>query len=326
LTITVSGSSRTIAKKLESLSFSRPEAPGTPPEGMGSTINYDEGWAARMDIAMSGTRKIPGSGEIATHSETVSVFMIEEYYKLINKNRFLSMSQLAKDDGAKVLDANFDLDSMFQSELDPEELAKLNQTQLENLKIKEENGLTEAQTRLDEIDDSIKGVDTKGNRTWYTLWIGKADTEVTDIQDDLKKHDKVTDLEKDIEKLDVLINRYEKDNLKDSFKTANIDIDNMDKESQDYKDLKDAYDLKLRDRSMREAYDAGKKEGDAEYTSMIDSYNPANMTKGVVKDSEGNDVTFTESDDEFEIRRAKAETIFNNCQKVDLGWMDYKSG
>ncbi len=279
-----------------------------------------------MDIAMSGTRKIPGSGEIATHSETVSVFMIEEYYKLINKNRFLSMSQLAKDDGAKVLDANFDLDSMFQSELDPEELAKLNQTQLENLKIKEENGLTEAQTRLDEIDDSIKGVDTKGNRTWYTLWIGKADTEVTDIQDDLKKHDKVTDLEKDIEKLDVLINRYEKDNLKDSFKTANIDIDNMDKESQDYKDLKDAYDLKLRDRSMREAYDAGKKEGDAEYTSMIDSYNPANMTKGVVKDSEGNDVTFTESDDEFEIRRAKAETIFNNCQKVDLGWMDYKSG
>lgn len=321
----VGGNSRTLARHLETLAFARPEAP---PAGVPATgeINYDAGWSARMDIEMSGSKKVPGTIEIATHSESVSVFMIEEYYRLVNKNRFLSMSQLAKDAGAKVLDDEFDYDSMFQTNLDPEELAKLTREQLENLKVKENNGLTEAETRLGEINDSISGVDTQGDRLWYTLWLARANTEVTQLQNDLKRHDTAQEIRADIDRIDRTINEYERDNMRDSFSRSNIPIDTMDKNSQEYKDYKDAYDLMLRDRSMRQAHEAGRQDATDEYPSMLDAYNPANMTMGVIRDTQGNDITFTETPDEFQQRRDRAAAMYEKCQQVDLSWMDAKSG
>lgn len=326
LTRKVEGNTRTIARHVDSIAFSRPEAPGEPPAGSGGQINYDEGWAARMDITMVGSRKIPGSSEIASHTERVSVFMIEEYYRLINKNRFLSMSNLSKEDGAKVLDEEFDFDAMFASTLDPEELAKLTVEQLENLHVKETESLEEVEKKLDEVDDSIAGVDTRGNRTWYTLWIGRAPTEVTTLQNNLKGHESVADLENDLADLDATIEDYEKTNLKDSFSSSGIDIENMDKNTKEYQDLKEAYDIKMRDYSMKEAYNASKQDGDPEYTSVVDTYNPANMQKGVVSTSDGGTETFTESDEEFRIRQEKATVIYENLQKVDLSWRDEKGG
>ena len=326
LTRTVAGSTRTIARHVDSVAFSRPESPDDEAGTAGGQINYDEGWAARMDIAMTGSRKIPGSVETASHTERVSVFMIEEYYKLINKNRFLSMATLSKDDGAKVLDEELDFDAMFQQLLNPEELAKLTIEQLNNLLSKENNSLTEVQEKLTQVDESIAGIDTRGDRTWYTLWLGKAPTEVTDLQNSLKGHTKVDDLERDLARIDETIDRYETEHLQNSFSGSGLNIGSMDKNSKEYSDLKEAYDIKMRDYSMKEAYDAGKQDGDPEYVSVTDSFNPANLQRGVITTSEGRQETFTESNDDFVIRRAKAETIHSNLQKIDLSWREEKGG
>lgn len=320
LTRNVAGVSRTIARNLDSMAFSRPEGPG---EGaVAGTTNYDDGWAARMDITMTGSRKIPGMTEVATHSESVSVFMLEEYYKLVNKNRFLSMSTLAKDGGAKVLDDEFDLDSFFKSSLTAEELAKLTITQLEQLKSKEADSLKVAEDNLKQIDDYINGVDTSGKRVLGFLW--RRDTEVTGIQDDLAKHSAVADIKKDLDKLDKIIDTYERDNMKDSFKGSNVSIDSLSPER--YKEYKEAYDLKLRDYRMQKAYEESKKDGDPEYKSMLDSYNPTNFTLGSVQDSDGNTIKFDETQDEFVERQKAAARIYKDSQDVDLTWMDDKSG
>lgn len=322
LTRNTAGVSRTIARNLDSLSFARPEGPGEPPAG--ATANYDEGWAARMDITMTGSKKIPGTSDLATHSESVSVFMIEEYHKLVNKNRYLSMSTMSKEEETKIADESFDLDSFFQSVLNPEELAKLSREQLEQLKGKEADALKVSQDNLDQLNEYIDGVDTSGKRVLGFLWRG--DTEVTAIQNDLKRHSRVDQIKGDLAKLDDTIAIYERDNMKDAFKGANVPIDTMDKESQQYKDLKEAYDLKLRDYSMKKAYESGKQEGDPPYTSMLDSYNPSNCVQGSVRDTEGNQVEFEETTEEFQARREKATKIYDNAQKVDLTWMDDKSG
>lgn len=321
LTRNVAGTTRTIARHVDSVAFSRPESPGEG-EGTGGQINYDEGWAARMDITMTGSRKIPGSVQIASHTERVSVFMIEEYYRLINKNRFLTMATLSKGDDTKILDDEFDFDAMFAQKLSAEELAKLTINQLENLQKKEDDALTEVMKKLDEVNDSIDGVDTRGKRTWYTAWLGRASTEVTDLQKSLKQHETVGELEADLKNIEDTINKYETANLKDSF--SGIDIDNMDKNTKRYKDLKEAYDIKMRDYSMKEAYSAGKDADASKYVSIADSYNPATMQKGVVKTSDNEQETFTETDEEFATRKEKAATIYNNMQKVDLSWRDKK--
>ncbi len=111
-----------------------------------------------------------------------------------------------------------------------------------------------------------------------------------------------------------------------SFSGAGINIANMDKTTKEYQDLKEAYDIKMRDYSMKEAYDAGKQDGDPEYVSMADSYNPASMQKGVITTSDGRSEPFTESDSEFAARQEKAATIYANLQKVDLTWRDEKGG
>jgi len=325
LTRNVAGSTRTIARHVDSIAFSRPESPGDG-ERTGGQINYDEGWAARMDITMVGSRKIPGSSQIASHTERVSVFMIEEYYRLINKNRFLSMASLAKEDGAKILDEEFDGDAMFAQALTAEELAKLTVEQLENLHAKETDALEEVMNKLEEVDDSIDGVDTRGNGTWWSLGLYHPSTEVTDLQNALKNHEEVSQLKTDLENIDATIASYESEHLKNSFSGAGINTDNMDKNSKEYNDLKEAYDIKMRDYSMREAYNAGKQDGDPEYVSLVDSYNPSTMQKGIITTTDGSQEEFTETDEEFAIRQERATTIYNNMQKVDLAWRDEKGG
>lgn len=325
LTRNVSGSTRTIARHVDSMVFSRLEAPD-PGEGTGGQINYDEGWAARMDITMTGSRKIPGSNQIASHTERVSVFMIEEYYRLINKNRFLSMATLSKGDDTKILDEEFDYDAMFAQVLTAEELAKLTVDQLENLHEKETDSLEEVMSKLEEVDDSIDGVDTRKNGTWWSFGLYHPSTEVTALQNDLKKHENVADLKADLTKIDATIATYESDHLRNSFSASGINTTNMDKNSKSYTDLKEAYDIKMRDYSMREAYNAGKKDDDPEYVSMVDAYNPSTMQKGIVKTTDGKQETFTETDEDFATRREKATTIYNNMQKVNLSWRDKKGG
>ncbi len=322
LTRNVSGSTRTIARHVDSMAFSRLEAPD-PGEGTGGQINYDEGWAARMDITMTGSRKIPGSNQIASHTERVSVFMIEEYYRLINKNRFLSMATLSKGDDTKILDEEFDYDAMFAQALTAEELAKLTVDQLENLHKKEDDSLTEVMKKLDEVDDSISDVDTKVGGLFGFF---KSSTEVTKLQKDLKKHEEAKDLEVDLKNIDATIAKYEADHLKNSFSGAGINTANMDKNSKEYSDLKEAYDIKMRDYSMREAYNAGKQDDDPEYVSMADAYNPSTMEEGIIITSEGKRETFSETPADFVIRKQKAADIYENMVKVDLSWRDEKGG
>jgi hypothetical protein len=213
---------------------------------------------------------------------------------------------------------------MFATDLDPDELAKLTEEQLTNLKEKENAGLTEADARLDEINDMMGAVDAKTTKLWIIPW----GTPVSDIQKDLKKHTRVEDLEKDLEGLEKIIGDYEEENMKDSF--SGVNISGMDKESQEYQDLKEAYDTMIRDRSMRKAFEMGQKDLPAEekqeYVSVINSFDPSTLTRGQTTDSEGNPVTFEESTEEFESRRAKAQTIYDNVQKVNLDWMDDKEG
>ena len=321
----------TLAWHLDTLRLSRGGNVANPTATTMNGVPADEsGLNARMDIQMDGSSRVPGTNKIASFTEQISVFMREEYYASVNKSRFIAMSKLAGTDTANLLDEAADNTMLTLGLLDPEALAKLSREQLNELYNKEISALNETNKQLDQLNGNIGDLDTNttGHLSWNPYnWVGHG-TDITSLQNDIKNHEKSSDLASDVEKLDVKINLYEGKNLEDTFKTKVPGFSSMDKNSQQNKNLKEVYELMVRDRNMKKAHELAQKDTpEAEkkpYKSLFDEQNSASMVKGQLAGDPP--VTFNETQEQFEARKAKAEMISQNKDKCDLAWMDTNEG
>ncbi len=319
-----------LAWNLTSLSLARGERSATDPGagGLNDMPADESGINARMDIEMSASAKVPGSNRIASFTGHVSVFIREEFYATVNKGRFIAMSKLVATSASSLSDTDADNTMLTMGLLDPEALAKLSREQLNELHSKEIAALDETKQKLDQLNGNIADLDTRttGRLSWNPYdWFAHG-TDITELQNDIKKHNTSEELTKDIEKLDAKIAEYEEQNLRDTFAAKVPDFNSLDKNSQRYKDLKEVYELMLRDKNMRNAHEMGQKDlPDAEkteYKSLLDSYDPSTMTKGKLPDG----TEFNETQEQFEARKAKAQMIQDTKDKVDLSWMDTNEG
>lgn len=288
---------------------------------------------ARLDIYMEASSYVPGSHKIASFTSQVSVFIRDEYKNILEDSRYVSISKLIESDISKLQDQNKD-DSRLNTGglLDTETLAKLPKSELTELKKQQEDALKETDHKINEINDNIQGIDTKTNSKFsIKLWeLIPWPTELTSIQKSLANSTKTEQIDRDIQKLNEILQKYEEQNLKETYAKSIPNFNSLDKKSEEYKILKDVYELKLRDRNFQKAHETAQKDKPENekkpYRSVFEDFNPANLVKGQVIDADGKVINFTESDAEFAERKARAEKIYQYKDKADLSWMDSSEG
>ena len=319
-----------LAWNLDSLELARGGRGANEPGGINDLPVDQDGRNARMDILMTASSRVPGSQRIASFSAHISVFMREEYYATANKSRFIAMSRLVATNPANLRDQDRDDTMLTMGLLDPEALARLSREQLNELYRKESEALAQTQQQLAQLNGNIGDLDTRttGRPSWNLANWYSWPTDITNLQRDIERHSSSAELARDIEKLDSKISQYEQDNLRDSFSRHVPGFQNLDRNSQQYKDLKEVYELMVRDRSMRRAHEMGQKDLPADqrtaYRSILEDFNPGSLVRGQLP---GNPpTTFNETQEQFEARRAKAQMIQENKDKVDLSWMDSDEG
>jgi len=270
------------------------------------------GSKARIDITLSGMKRIPVTGLIASHTEKVSVFMRDEFYSAVNKNRYISMADLTsqKTDDIKKDEEN---PLLTLGAISKEQLKNMTTPELRDTLGKEQACLNEMKNQADEVQKQIEGLDTQGDRHWYRLWT-KADSEFTSEQRNLLNHNKSADVENDIKNIKDKITEREKKYIGIS----------MGKEGMEPSDIeKAAFDLKIKDYNIKKAYNdsqKGKKdnEKDPPPQSVFVNLDPATMQQGITIDSQGNRVEFSETPEAFKERKAYAEKIMSAANKIDI--------
>ncbi len=293
---------------------------------------------ARIDISMTGTLKVNVTGKVQTHTEKTSVFMREEFQNSVSEKRYLSMLKLFKKD--KLLDEDKMLDTYLNDGTQlftDEQLMAMNAEQLGELALQEQAGYEKAFAELSQIDKEIGNADTKLDR-W---WIFDKSTEVTDIQKKLKKIDvsekdsadslkeKSESVEAEKEKLTKIIEEYEVANMEKSFGSVYGDLASLKtSKPSEYKELKEVYDMMIRDRTMKEIHDQAQKgsESPTEYVGFLDRNNPENMVRGLTYDALGNPINVTESDSDFAARKTAASRQYEIASKMDMEWINTQEG
>ncbi len=315
-TITGQGQ-RTLCSNLKSLDLSRGAEPGTlMPEGMEQTAQ------ARIDVSVIGSMKVPVTGEIVEHNEKTTVVMRNEFAAAAPVKRSIAMSEMTNATDKKTGPEGES--AMFATALTRDALKDMTSDQLAFMMQREAESLSNAKTEIGNANDQLKGVDAKGSATWYNpLTWGGTDTEVSRIKEDLMKHDKLEDVDKDVKALRDIINKDEDKFINRSLEKSGMTLPTDSKEQSAYKQ---AYDLMCKDRSLKEAYSKNpQKDSDGKeipYKSMMESFDESKIKKGIQYDSAGKEVSFTESDADFQKRSDEAKSIRDASQKMDLTWMD----
>jgi type II secretory pathway component PulJ len=293
---------------------------------------------ARIDISMTGTLKVNVTGKIQTYTERTSVFMREEFQNSVSEKRYLSMLKLFKKD--KLVDEEKMLDTYLNDGTQlftDEQLMAMNVEQLGELSLQEQAGYEKAFAELSQIDKEINNADTKLDR-W---WIFDKSTEVTDIQKNLKKIDasekdsaetlksKSEKVEVEKEKLSKIINEYEVVNMEKAFGSEYGDLSGLKTSSPaQYKELKEVYDMMIRDRTMKEIHDQAQKDSGSptEYVGFLDRNNPETMVQGLTYDALGNPINVTESASDFAARKEAATKQYRIATKMDMEWINTQEG
>ncbi len=318
LTRTISGQGpRLLCSNLKSFDLSRGAEPGTlMPDGMEQTAQ------ARIDISLTGKIKVPVTSEEIEHNEKTTVVMRNEFAAAAPVKHSIAMSELTTATDKKT--GTEGESAMFAAALTAEALKDMSSEQLAYMMQRETESFENAKSEIEKANDQLKGIDAKGSATWYNpLTWGGTDTEVSKIKEDLMKHDKLEDVTKDVEALRTIIDRDEEKFINRSLEKSGMTLPTDKKEQDAYKQ---AYDLMVKDRALKEAY-AKNPQKDSEgkeipYKGLMESFDESKIKQGVQYDSEGKEVTFTESDADFQKRSDEARSIRDASQKMDLSWMD----
>jgi len=308
---------KTLCSNLKSLDLSRGAEPGAlMPDGMEQTAQ------ARIDVSITGSMKVPVTGEVIEHNEKTTVVMRSEFVAAAPVKRSIAMSEMTNATDKKT--GSEGESSMFATALTREALKDMSSEQLSFMMQREAESLENAKKEIENANDQLKGVDAKGSATWYNplTWAG-TDTEVSRIKEDLMKHDKLEDVDKDVKALRDIIGKNEDAFINRSLEKSGMTLPTDSNEQSPYRQ---AYDLMCKDRALKEAYKKNpQKDSDGKelpYKSMMESFDESKIQKGVQYDSTGNAVSFTETDADFKKRSDEAKSIRDASLKMDLTWMD----
>lgn len=315
---TVSGQGqRLLCANLKSFDLSRGAAPGTlMPDGMQQTAQ------ARIDFSLTGSLKVPVTGEMIEHNEKTTVVMRSEFTAAAPVKNSIAMSELTNATENKT--GTETESAMFASALTREALRGMSSEQLAFMMQRETESQKNAKDEIKKANDQLKGIDAMGASTWYNpfTW-GGTDTDVSRIKENLMRHDKLEDVEKDVKALRTIIDRDEERFINRSLEKSGAALPADQKEQQSYRQ---AYDLMVKDRALKEAYSKNPQKdsqgNEIPYKSLMESFDDSKIKQGVQYGSDGREVAFTESDAEFSKRSQDARSIRDASQKMDLTWMD----
>lgn len=315
---TISGQGqRLLCSNLKSFALGRGAQPeDLMPDGMQQTAQ------ARIDISLTGGMLVPLTGETIEHNEKTAVIMRNEFAAGAAVKNSIAMAELTNATESKI--GTETESAAFASALTREALKGLSSDMLDTMMERETDSLANAMKEIESANDQLKGVDAKGAATWYNpfTW-GGTDTEVSKIKEDLMNHDKLADVDSDVKALRAIIDRDEEKFINRSLEKSGMSLPSDQQEQRAYRQ---AYDLLVKDRSLKEAYEKNPSK-DSEgnkipYKSLMDSMDASKLEKGVQYDSSGKAVSFTESPEEFAKRKAETESIGAAAKKMDLSWMD----
>ncbi|MBP5470543.1 MAG: prepilin-type N-terminal cleavage/methylation domain-containing protein, partial [Candidatus Riflebacteria bacterium] len=297
------------------------------------TLNesFKDGRKAKLEITITGKKRIPGSNEDMYHVEKTSVVMREEYSKNINKT-FISNFDLQKKESDKIIVAG-DASNFGDGSLSYEYLITLNDEALKAVEDTQKELKSNTEQRMDDCNKQIKDTSTGQGALgkaldWLCFWSDSDEEKVDDWRDDLAKAETKSGVEK--VKKEMVDWKGDKD---EKFLDKSTDNDkcpkkysDMSKEEQEIYQL--AYDMKVQDRVAKKAYDKqcenleDGEEAPSEPELSIDRYQ--NGTKGNqtdVKDDKGNVVDLSSSSKSQE-DSAKVEKVVAAYNNINLDWMD----
>lgn len=313
-----------LGNNIEGMTFTRGESAENPTAADPNSVKADtkRGLDARLDISMWGQKRIPGMNKFAEHTEKVTVFMRDEYYASINKGRYLALEELNATQASNIFQEKGESNQLLEGgELTPEMLADLSRQQLDELLTKERGLLADAQSKIKDMNDAIGALDTKKSG-W---WIFRGNSELTSIQKDLKNHTKPDEIKADKEKLQAVIDKYEKQNLQESLKQG-LNAEEILNDKVNGPIYRDAFNLLVKDRQLKKAYEdqeSSEEGGESKpYVSLLSQTDPSKMQRGVAADGSA----FEESEAQFTERHDHAQKIFDAANNMDIKWMDEKDG
>ena len=295
--------------------------------------NFKEGRKAVLDIELVGMKKVPGIGSDMYHAERTSVVMRDEYYKNINKTykSNFELAKLAKDDVVRK-DLSDDSEARFKlgAELSMETLMKMDKDELEGLEKVQEDMLKQAEETLDSINENVDAIDD-GRGFWSSLGdnldfldlFGESDGEkVSQWKKDMKKAESKDDLEKVMKEVNGFADKKEEKFFSESysgFSSLPKDNGKLDKDSEEFKLFKEAYDLALQDRSleaMKKSAEENEEEVEETETNKDRIFKEGKQTF-TVDDGKGGTTTVQESQEAYDKRMALKKVY----EKIDLEWM-----
>jgi hypothetical protein len=281
----------------------------------------ERGKTARVDIVLAAAKVVPGSAKIASHTEKTSVFIRDEYYSAVNKNKYISLASLTggRAEDLKKNETNALLDS---GPITRDMLKSLSTTEVRDVMNKEDLALREMQQRVTDINSQLGAIDTEGDRRWYTAWIWKPDSEFTEEQNRVKNHEDSRSLQDDKLRIEGKLAAREKDYI-------NIATGQTGKEPTEFE--KTAFDLKMKEWTMKKAHEESQKnkpaaERDPAPPSLMANFDPARIEKGITYTSSGERQTFSESDEAYRARREYAEKVHEAGSRIDIQKVNDREG
>jgi prepilin-type N-terminal cleavage/methylation domain-containing protein len=270
---------------------------------------------AKLDIAISGKKRIPGSINEVYQIERTSLVMRDEYYKKTNKT-FVSNFDLAEMDTDEVMVSDSSEDINFgdpDQEFNAEQLSALDRDQLEGMKATQQDLLSMASDAFDNVNDNINDIDT-GSNFWDTLNI-LSDSEGEKV----KKMKKALKNAETVEAVDDAVKDLEEYAQAKEVEFHKSSIPGYESMSEEQKQIHEkAYEIAVQDRAIKYANKKAKEEDpDAdESPMMIDLMTQVqDMT---YEDEEGEQTVSATQNEEAQ---QEAQALKDAYEDINLDWM-----
>lgn len=340
------GIERVLGRNFEEINFTR----GSAADAVNLDLNVasdrdrERAMQARMDISISAAMPTPITGKVETHSEKVSVFIRDEFYSSLNQAEILNLADLQETDFASI---STDIGLLSGSVFD--NLDQLTDLQLQGLRTQTDTDLRSANERLEELRKTMESFNTGGEARLGTLFgwapLGRHDTELTSIQDDLKSvgrqagflgstdllggippnaqnfQNATTTLDRSVIELQAEIDKYETGLLGAAYSGVNFEaLKKSDRER--YEEYKQAFELALLDKKLREAHTQEHGTGDdaPPYKSEI-LPDPSTIRRHT--DSNGK---YLESEADYRVRVEKTTRILNLASGINVDTLENDHG
>ena len=284
--------------------------------------DFRAGREAQLDISLAGKIIVEGLGTEMFHVEKTSVVMRDEYMKKTNKT-YKSNFDLTKEDLNKIVVKDSSQDALFSfgSAFTEEQLSMLDKEQLEGLLANQNDLLAQAESSLKDLKKGIEGTDTgesflSKTGDFLAFWSESDGERVRGWRSDLAKASTVSATRETVDKMKSFVQTKENEFLGNS-------ISNYSSMTEEQKKIyKEAYEMKIQDRSLNGAYEimceqAEKNETEAPEKPTLNIDVATGDSSFSYVDGSGAQVN-VQSDNEG---RERAEALRAAYDNIDLAWM-----